>query len=198
MPAKQQRGAATVDRVLAAALQVFAEPGRHGFTVSAVAEAADVSLGSIYHHFGSFDGLAAHLYDRCLDHLCDALIAELSQARTARAGIHALVSAYLRFTADHRDEALFLHGSAHSGRLAAQAAEIRAFKAERLTAVADRLRPHLDAGTVERLPAPVLDVLVLGPVEEAARRWLSGAYDLDLDAAAQLLPDRIWRSLRPD
>jgi hypothetical protein len=35
----------------------------------------------------------------------------------------------------------------------------------------------------------------LGPVVGVARRWLSGIDDVDLDEAARLLPDRIWRSL---
>lgn len=33
---------------------------------------------------------------------------------------------------------------------------------------------------------------------EAARRWLSPTYDLDLAEAARVLPDCIWRSLRPE
>ncbi|NBE50282.1 TetR/AcrR family transcriptional regulator [Streptomyces boluensis] len=195
---KQRRGAATVDRALTAALRVFAESGQQGFTVTAVTEAGGVSLGSLYHHFGSFDGLAAHLYLRCLGQLCDSMLDALSHARTPRTGIRALVHAYLRFTVEHRDVALFLHASAYSGHLAAHAEEIRAFKAERYGAVAAWLGPHIEAGRIEPLSTPVLEVLVMGPVEEAARRWLSSTYDLDLDEAARVLPDRIWRSVRPD
>jgi hypothetical protein len=44
----------------------------------------------------------------------------------------------------------------------------------------------------------LVEVLVLGPAAEAARRWLGGTYDMDLGEAARVLPDRIWRSLRPD
>ncbi|GGT05353.1 hypothetical protein GCM10010156_73860 [Planobispora rosea] len=55
----------TVDRLLAAALDLHAEdPG--GFTMAALIARTGVSSGSLYHHFGSFDGLAAALYARCL------------------------------------------------------------------------------------------------------------------------------------
>ncbi|MFM9370508.1 TetR/AcrR family transcriptional regulator [Streptomyces sp. Da 82-17] len=201
MPAKQQRGTATAERLLAAASQVFAASGRPGFTVHAVAEAADVSLGSLYHHFGSIDGLAAHLHARCLDRLDDTLRAALTPPpRTPRAGIHACVRAHLRFAADHRDLALFLHTSAYSacsGHPAAQADEVRALRAQRLTPVVDWLRPHIAAGRVAPLPTPILEMLILGPVEEAVRRTLSGAYDRDPDATARTLAERIWRALRP-
>ncbi|MFJ2788134.1 MULTISPECIES: hypothetical protein [unclassified Streptomyces] len=42
------------------------------------------------------------------------------------------------------------------------------------------------------MPGLVVEVLVMGPVAEAARRWLSRTYDLDLAEAVRLLPDRIW------
>jgi len=54
------------------------------------------------------------------------------------------------------------------------------------------------AGEIAPLPGDVLAVLVLGPVGEAARRWLAGTYDMDLGQAARMLPQRIRRSLAPD
>ncbi|NBM15403.1 TetR/AcrR family transcriptional regulator [Streptomyces sp. GC420] len=198
MPPKQQRGEATVDRLLTTALEVYAASGRQGFTVNAVTAASGVSLGSLYHHFGSFDGLAAGLYIRCLEQLLDSVCAALTRTRTARTGIRALVQEYLRFTEERRDAALFLHASAYSGYLAAHAEEIRAAKAVKFEAIAGWIARRVEAGEIAPLPAPVLEVLVMGPVEEAARRWLSSTYDIDLKQAAAVLPDRIWRSLRPD
>ncbi|MEU7133452.1 TetR/AcrR family transcriptional regulator [Streptomyces sp. NPDC046261] len=198
MSPKQQRGEATVEQLLTAALRVYATSGQQGFTVNAVTSASGVSLGSLYHHFGSFDGLAAGLYIRCLKQLCDEIFASVGRTRTARTGLRALVTAYLRFTVERRDVALFLHASAYSGYLAAHAEEIRAAKEAKLAAITEWLKPRIAAGEIADLPAPVLEVLVMGPVEETARRWLSSTYDIDLREAERILPDRIWRSLRPD
>ncbi|MFI1968403.1 TetR family transcriptional regulator [Streptomyces cinnamoneus] len=197
MSPKQQRGEATADLLLTSALDVYATSGQQGFTVNAVTAASGVSLGSLYHHFGSFDGLAGALYTRCTEQLFDEMIAALHRSRTARSGLRALVQAYLRFTVEHRDAALFLHASAYSGYLAARAEEIRAVKAAKLAVVADWMRARIEKGEIVPLPGPLIEVLVMGPVAEAARRWLSSTYDLDLDQAARLLPDAIWRSLRP-
>ncbi|MFF4079313.1 TetR/AcrR family transcriptional regulator [Streptomyces sp. NPDC087218] len=196
--AKQQRGEVTVDRLLTAALEVYATSGRPGFTVTAVTEASGVSLGSLYHHFGSFDGLAAALYTRCMEQLFDAMIAALHRARTARTGIRALIVAHLRFTEEHPDAALFLHASAHSGCLAAHTDEIRTAKAAKLAVISEWMAPRVLAGEIAPVPAPILEVLVMGPVTEIAHRRLARTDDMDLAQAARILPDRVWRSLRPD
>lgn len=199
MVVKQQRGDATAARLLDAALDVHARCGHEGFTVHAVAAASGVSLGSLYHHFGSFDGLAAALYARCLGDLLDALVRSMEDARGARAGIVALVRAYLRYTAERPASARFIHASAYASFLPAHAAAIAAAKAPRLEAILAWLRPHIRAGRIVALPEPLIEVLVIGPVAEAARRWLAGAPDLDLEEAARVLPERIWRALRrPD
>lgn len=198
MSPKQQRGAATVDQLLTAALRVFAESGQQGFTVNAVVSASGVSLGSLYHHFGNFDGLAAALYIRCMDQLCDDMVAALVRCRTARTGVQSWVTSYLRFTQEHRDVALFLHASAYSGYLVAHAEEIGAAKAEKFAAIMQWLKVRMERGEIAQLPAPVIEVMVMGPLTEAARRWLSSTYEIDLTEAARHLPELIWRSLRPD
>ncbi|MFE5872372.1 TetR/AcrR family transcriptional regulator [Streptomyces roseifaciens] len=198
MSPKQQRGEATADLLLTTALRVYAEAGQQGFTVNAVTAASGVSLGSLYHHFGSFDGLAAALYTRCMEQLLEEIVSAVKRSRTARTGIRALVLAYLRFTEEQRDAALFLHASAYSGYLATHAEEIRAAKTAKLSGLGEWLRSRMEAGEIAPMPPALIEVLIMGPVAEAARRWLASTYDdIDLSEAARILPDSIWRSLRP-
>lgn len=198
MAPKQRRGAATVETLLTSALRVYAESGQQGFTVSAVTASSGVSMGSLYHHFGSFDGLAAALYIRCMNLLFDKMVSALHQADTARDGVHALVRAYLRFTRDHREVALFLHASAYSGYLAAHAEEIHAARSAQLKVLADWIAPRVARGEFAAVSTSTIEVLVIGPAAEAARRWLSDGYHLDLGRTERDLPERVWRSLRPD
>jgi AcrR family transcriptional regulator len=194
LPAKQRRGEETVRRLLDAALAVHDEAGPDGFTVQAVVSASGVSLGSLYHHFGSFDGLAAALYERCMAGLLDGIVASLERARSARGGVRAVVTAYLRFVAEEPRQARFIHASAYAGYLPAHAESITAMKAPRMARMARWLAPYVSDGSIVDLPEPLTEMLLIGPVAELSRRWLAGA-DIDLARAARVLPDRIWASL---
>jgi len=197
MAPKQQRGAETTERLLDAALQVYADAGEQGVTVSALTRASGVSLGSLYHHFGSVDGLMNALVMRWLDRLVGDLATALGRSRTARTGVRALVRTYLSFIQEHPDAARLLHSS-YADRLGmAQARQLRDAQEARLSPMADWLGRHIESGELAALPGPLIEGLVMGPVIATARRWLSGIDDVDLDQAARVLPDRIWRSLSP-
>lgn len=64
---KQQRSAETRDRILDAAAHVFAEFGYRGGTTNRIAEAADISIGSLYQYFPNKDAILAALTDAHID-----------------------------------------------------------------------------------------------------------------------------------
>ncbi|HEX6351859.1 TetR/AcrR family transcriptional regulator [Actinophytocola sp.] len=192
MPVKQRRGEETKQRLLDAALAAH-EAG--DFTVQAVTATSGVSLGSLYHHFGSFDGLAAALYSRCMADLLDRIVAALVRTRTTRSGVRAVVTAYLDFVAGQPAKARFIHASAYAGYLPAHAETIADMKRQRMARMAAWLAPHVAAGSIVDLPDPLTEMLLIGPVAELSRRWLNDPA-IDLAAAAKHLPDRIWASLR--
>ncbi|MFE0100464.1 TetR/AcrR family transcriptional regulator [Streptomyces sp. NPDC059009] len=197
MSPKQQRGAETADRLLDTALRVYADSGEQGVTVSALTRSSRVSPGSLYHHFGSVDGLMNALLLRWLGRLLEELAAAVERSRTARTGVRALVRTYLAFVQEHPDAARLLHSS-YADRLGmAQAKQLRDAQEARLSPLADWVRAHIEAGELAPLPVPLVEALVMGPVIATARRWLSGIDDVDLDQAARILPERIWCSLSP-
>jgi AcrR family transcriptional regulator len=60
---------ATRERILDATLALYGELGVPATTIKAVADRADVSRGTILHHFGSAEGLLGAVLDRVLDAL---------------------------------------------------------------------------------------------------------------------------------
>lgn len=200
MPTPRPRGPATPstsDAFVDAGLRVFGRGGPEGFTVHAVIAESGKSLGSLYHHFGSFDGLAAAVYARCLGDLLDALVAVVVPKKDPRAGINALVRAYLAFTRERPAAALFIHAQSYASFLPKHAEVVHAAREPRLRVLLGWLEPHVKAGRIARVPAPLFEMLVVGPVAETARRWLAKDPAVDLDAAARVLPPRIWRSVAP-
>ncbi|MGV9908872.1 TetR/AcrR family transcriptional regulator [Streptomyces tendae] len=198
MSPKQHRGEVTSDLLLDAALRLYAESGEQGVTVTAVTRTSGVSLGSLYHHFGSLDGLLTALTERWTGRLLEQLVTALTSAGTAREGIRAVVGAYLAFVRDHPGAALLVHSPRADRRLMAQGQEVRDAQQPTVSAMAGWIQPRIDAGEIAPLPMPLLETLVLGPVVAVARRRLSGVRDVDLDEAARILPERIWRSISAD
>ncbi|MBX3209996.1 MAG: TetR/AcrR family transcriptional regulator [Labilithrix sp.] len=187
----------TPSRLLDAALSVFIERrSTGGYTVHAVVAESGISLGSLYHHFGSMDGLSAALYTRSMASLLDFIGDAVEDVEAPRATVTAIVLAYLEFTARHRSVATFIHAAPAERFLPAHAAAIGADMAPRLARIVDALRPHVASGVVVALPEPLLEMLIIGPVAETARRWLAGAPGIDLREASRLLPERIWRAVR--
>ncbi|MEU3402157.1 AcrR family transcriptional regulator [Streptomyces filamentosus] len=196
MSPKQQRGAVTVERVLDAALDLYASEGEAGVTVSALTRASGVSTGSLYHHFGNLHGVISALALRWLGRLLGELATALTSHQDARSGIEAVVRAYLEFVRTRPAAARLLHSPFADQEGTARAAEIRDNQEARLTPIEQWLDGHRKAGELADLPTPVIEALVLGPVIGMARRWLTLG-DVDLEEAARVLPDRIWRSVGP-
>ncbi|MEV7789074.1 TetR/AcrR family transcriptional regulator [Streptomyces sp. NPDC088106] len=197
MSPKQHRGEVTAEQLLDAALRVYGESGEQGLTVSAVTTASGVSPGSLYHHFGSMDGLLTALLMRWLERLLVEMVTALEQADSARTGIRSLVRAYLSFIRDHREAGLLLHSSRADELGMSQAKQLRDAQEARLTPLSAWVSRHVASGEIAPLPVPILESLVLGPVVGASRRWLTLG-DIDLDETADVLPDRIWRSVAAD
>ncbi len=64
-------------RILTAALDLFVANGYHKVSVHEIQKKADVSIGSIYNHFGGKDGIAKALYDHIINEI-DELVIDIS------------------------------------------------------------------------------------------------------------------------
>jgi AcrR family transcriptional regulator len=97
----ERRKARTVSAILDAAEHKFLEHGFHGTTVEEIAQSADVSVGSIYVHFQSKEGLYLALIERALEveerYMAEAFKPTLSHGQQ----LFAAGWAYLRFYLDH-------------------------------------------------------------------------------------------------
>ncbi|CAC08387.1 TetR family transcriptional regulator [Streptomyces sp. SID7813] len=197
MSPKQHRGEVTSDLLLDAALRVYADAGEQGLTVSAVTRASGVSLGSLYHHFGSIDGLVNALLTRWLGRLLGELADAVGDSRDARTGVRALVRAYLGFVQAHPDVSRLLHSSRADQVGMEQGRELRDVQEARMPPLTSWVLRHVERGEIAPLSPALLESLLLGPVVGVSRRWLTLG-DVDLDEAARILPERIWRSISAD
>jgi AcrR family transcriptional regulator len=82
-PPRQQRSAATLDRIVKAADELFASKGYDATTVDDIVTAAGSSKGSFYHRFADKQALLAYLGGECLARARANWAELLDPARTA-------------------------------------------------------------------------------------------------------------------
>jgi AcrR family transcriptional regulator len=181
-------------QILDAALEAFVGDGYAATTIAHLCRLSGASVGSIYHHFGDKEGVAAALYVECLRDYQSGLAATLTAAPQAERGIKGQVRHHLRWVEANRSRASFLLGH----RELAAAEQVRALNLEFFDLVRDWLRPHLEAGTIRRMPLELLYVVVIGPSQEYARHWLDDPEQTRIRAAERVLAQAAWDAVRAD
>jgi AcrR family transcriptional regulator len=97
---RQARSQATVDAILAATARVLVRQGFDGLTTNAVADAAGVSIGSLYQYFPNKEALVAALIEQHIEEMNAAIVAELQRvakqpiAQAARSVIELTIRAH--------------------------------------------------------------------------------------------------------
>lgn len=183
--------------ILSAALAVFSEKGIAAATIDDIRQRSQASVGSIYHHFGTKEGIAAALFMQGLDDYWTQLVERTREAADAERAIHAMIETHLVWVTGHPELARFLFS-----RRQAVAPEhdqaVRAQTAAYFKSLLDLLKPWFKQGILRRLPVELYGPLLLGPAQELARHWLSGRVTLDPRVAIDELAGAAWRSLAAD
>jgi AcrR family transcriptional regulator len=182
-------------RVLAAALGLFDEHGYGATSLSDIRRAAEVSNGSLYHHFSGREELAAALLLEGLARYQEGfrgLLGEAPAERVIRGGVRY----HLRFGTRHRALARFLLAPIEPEVIAATKGDLaalnRSFQAD-VHAWYDRC---VAADELRALEPTLRYALWLGPAQELARTWLDSSGPSPARHTT-VLADSAWRALRP-
>ena len=183
------------ESILAAALQCFHVLGYEKTTVADIKARAQVSTGSLYHHFASKEQLFAELYLATICETQASSLRALRRAKSAEQGVRALVGSYLRWVSREPERAAFLLTMRRAEFMEAVETELEALNHELRATLADWADRHVGAGELPLAKPDVLLALLLGPSEDFARRWLRGRTSTSLREAIDLLEEAAWDSL---
>jgi AcrR family transcriptional regulator len=173
--------------ILDAALDAFESKGVLAATLDDIREGSGASIGSIYHHFGDKEGIAAALYAQLLAGWQGGFVAAL-RGRGAERGVRAAVDHHLRWAARRPAAMRFLLTSTPP-RAALVEQTRRVFETVQtwLASHPREIRQDLDLATGE--------AVWLGPATEYTRHWLAGNAPKPDRRRRELLADIAWRSL---
>lgn len=183
------------DEILAAALRCFQRKGLDATSIRDICDASGASVGSVYHHFGSKEGIAAELYRRAVSKFQVEALEAVADAGAEEA-ITTFVFSYLGWIEQNPGLArLMLSLEYESVRHAARrpASELNRAFVRRANAWLDE---KVRAGEIRPLPPDVMLALLLGPTERFARDWLARRASTTMGHAAAAIAESTWHSVR--
>lgn len=145
---RQARGRARVERILAAAAELFATQGYESTTTNAIAERAGTSIGSIYQFFPNKQAVLQALADRYLADLrtlIDVILDDSAEAGPLAAVVDRLIDALAAFHVGRPAFVHVFHRTLGSPELTATADALNAAIVDRLRAVLMARNPALPA-----------------------------------------------------
>jgi AcrR family transcriptional regulator len=184
--------------ILDTSLALFLDHGMAATTIEEIRAHCDASVGSIYHHFGSKENIAATLHLDALESYQSFALAAVQPHDDARGGIEAGVVAHVAWVVEHHDQARFLLLTREPLLTPLLGGGLRELNTSFFSAILGWIEPHVRRGEVRELPFDLLYALWLGPAQELARLWLAGRHRDSLTASAPVLAAAAWRSLTTD
>lgn len=195
---KVEPRAATVARrasVLRAALECFTRNGIDGTTIGDIQKSARCSVGSLYHHFGSKEGIAEELFIEGISRFNQGMVRRLRRAQGAEESVKAVVRFYCDWSTRNRALASYLH-SRDIDFSADARVRLKDVYRSYIKEVFVWFAPFVASGEMRALPADAYVPLISGPIQEYVRRWLSGHYERPPGAMKELFADAAWKAVR--
>jgi AcrR family transcriptional regulator len=179
---------ATRDRILQAALRVFAGKGYHGAAVDDIVRASRTSKGAVYHHFPNKEALFLALVDELSARLATAVTAAIERSHGPLGKVEAALRAGIETFAEHRELAriLLLESASLGKAYQAKRAEVHGRFAALIQVYLDQA---VAEGSIPPLDTRVATLAWLGAVNEVVIRSLqSGEAELLTRAVPALTP----------
>ena len=190
----QQRAVERRNRILDAALDVFAGKGYQGAGVDEIAAAAETSKGGVYFHFPGKEALFLALLDRAATRLRRrieaAVEAEADPARRADAALATVVEVFSKRRGLAR--VLMVEALGAGPAFHRRMAELRTDFA---AVVSRQLQRAVEVGAVEPLDTAVAGRAWFGAVNEVVTQWVLDDEAWSLDDAYHALAPLLRRSV---
>ncbi|MGH3532972.1 MAG: TetR/AcrR family transcriptional regulator [Mycobacterium sp.] len=196
MSTASNTGAPRRRAILDAALTVFLKTGVAGTTIEALHRESGASVGSIYHFFGSKEGVAAELYIATLRDYFDAYLAALQGSSSARGGIEGSVRAHLEWVTSNEVRARFLFHCREYEVIEDSPRAIADLNEQFYGQATAWLQPHVQKRRIKALPPRLCQALWMGPSVEYARLWLARSAEFDVLGAAPALSRAAWNAVK--
>lgn len=182
-------------RILQCALGLFNEHGIEATTIELIRADSEMSVGSIYHHFGNKEGVLAALYLAALEDQAQLREQYLQAAQTTQALVQALVFSYIDWVVAHPNWARFQYQARFSLSKSPLGDSLKSANQARNAQLRTWFAQHNSDQVLIDLPTELIPSLIIGPAESYCRAWFSNRVRHSPETYRVHLAEAAWRAV---
>ncbi len=182
--------------ILEAALDCFTTRGVDATTIEELCHQAGCSTGSIYHHFGNKEGIASGLFLHGIRSLNADLLRRLQHCQTAEQSVRMVVIQYCDWIHDNPELARYLLSFRDISFSATARLELQSTYHHHLAAIFRWFRPFVLREEIRTLPPEAYVPIISGPIQDYARHWVRGQFQLPPSAVKDVFAEAAWNAVR--
>ena len=182
-------------KILTAALTLFVDKGYHNVSIHEVQKKANVSIGSIYNHFGGKEGIASALYMHILnefDELIDGVTADIDDPVQQ---VEEIIRQLFEHTETHQKIISFIFHSKHADFLPDQPLICDAAPFKKIRDITARA---IKKGALKNIDTWVATSILFGGAIRMIQLRLDGSIDKPLAEFTDTLMTSLMDGLRTD
>lgn len=182
-------------KIIKTALEIFNQHGIENTTIEMIRVATETSVGSLYHHFGNKEGLAAAVYMTGLQDFSERLFHAVKQCKTLKEAVYCIVESNIDWIEEQSVWAKFIFEQ-HNVLKAAGEEQYFRESATQLQQALNKFIVGLDNDVpLQDYPPEILSSLLVGPTHDYARHWLNGRRSIPLQQLKGPFALAAWQGL---
>ena len=180
-------------KILTAALDLFVDKGYHKVSIHEVQKLADVSIGSIYRHFGGKEGIAEKLYKHILNEIDELIDGVMKDVDTPIEQLEEIIRQLFEHTETHQQIISFVFHSKHTDFLPE---EPLMCDAAPFIKIRDITSQAIKNGDLKDTDTWVATSLIFGGVIRLIQLRLDGLIEKPLVEYMDILMSGLWNGLK--
>ncbi|KAF1018566.1 MAG: hypothetical protein GAK29_04188 [Acinetobacter bereziniae] len=159
--------------ILSKSLDCFNKHGIESTTIDVIKNECETSVGAIYHHFGTKEGIIANLFFLALDDQAEEHLQYFEKIKTTKDFIFAIVHSYIDWVEKNKELAKFQMLARYFVVKSSYESELLKRNQERNKQLFQYLGSFFLHEKMKVLPFDLIFSLIIGASENYARAWLS-------------------------
>ncbi len=180
-------------RILTAALELFVNRGYHNVSVHDVQKQANVSIGSIYKHFGGKEGIARALYDRLLVEMNQVVDSVIAQNSSIVEKCNRIIQLWFEYSESHSSIIAFMLHAKHTEFITDKPPIC---SAEPFRKIRDLVQLGMDTGEIQKCDCLIAASVIFGGAYRLISLRLDGLLSAPLTSYYDELIEATWGSMK--